>query len=112
MKLRQPEPLRVLDHHHRGVGHVHAHFDHGRGDQRVDLARPEPVHNCLALLAVQTPVHRGQTLAPQVAVGEPVEMGVHVLEPAVRLVDHRHDDVRLLARLEALGDIGVDVAGL
>src|SRR5260221_10898275 len=33
VQLRQAEALRMLDDHERGVGHVHAHFDH-RGDRK------------------------------------------------------------------------------
>jgi hypothetical protein len=36
MKLGQAHALRVLDHHQRGVGHVHTHLDHRGGDQQVD----------------------------------------------------------------------------
>ena len=45
VQLRQAEALGVLDHHERSVGHVHPHFDHGRGDQELDRARREGRHD-------------------------------------------------------------------
>ena len=41
MQLRQAEALGLLDHHDGGVGHVDADFDHGGGDQDLDLAALE-----------------------------------------------------------------------
>ena len=39
VQLRQAEALGPLDHHDRGVGHVHPHLDHRRRDQHLGLAR-------------------------------------------------------------------------
>ena len=38
MKLRQSEPLGMLDQHHRSVGDIDADFDHRRRDQHVDFS--------------------------------------------------------------------------
>src|SRR5439155_1035233 len=45
VQLREAEALGVLDEHHAGVRHVDADFDHGRGDEEVDLARLEAAHD-------------------------------------------------------------------
>ena len=41
MDLREAKSLGMLDHHERGIGHIHAHFNDGRGDQHVDLTPGE-----------------------------------------------------------------------
>ena len=107
MKLRQPETLRVLDHHDRGVGHVHPDLDHRGGHQDVDLAGAEAAHGLFTLLAGEAPVQRLQTPPPEVPLRQRVEVGVDVGEPQVRLVDHRHHDVRLLAGGETPGDLAI-----
>ena len=40
VQLRQAEALGLLDHHHRGVGHVHAHLDHRGRNQNLHLRPP------------------------------------------------------------------------
>ena len=50
MELGQPEPVCAVDHHHCGVGHVDAHFDHRRGHQNVQLAVPELAHDFVLFL--------------------------------------------------------------
>ena len=44
VELREAEALGVLDHHHRGVGHVDADLDHGGGDEHVGVAGGEGRH--------------------------------------------------------------------
>ena len=39
VQLRQAEALRLLDHHHGRVGHIHADFDHGGGNQDLRVGR-------------------------------------------------------------------------
>ena len=45
VQLRQAETLGVLDHHQRGVGHVHADLDDRGGDQQLDAALRECLHH-------------------------------------------------------------------
>ena len=66
MQLRQPEPIRLLHHHHRRVGHVHAHLDHRRRHQHVDLSTPEPLHHLLARRPRQLPVQHRHLRARQI----------------------------------------------
>ena len=58
VQLRQPEALGVLDEHDGGVGDVDADFDDRRRDQNLDLARPEPAHDLVALLGLEPPMHQ------------------------------------------------------
>jgi len=37
VELGQSEAFGVLDHHQRGVGHIHADLDHRGGDQQLDI---------------------------------------------------------------------------
>jgi len=38
VQLRQAEALGILDDDDRGARHIHAHFQHGGGNQNVELA--------------------------------------------------------------------------
>ena len=65
VQLGQTEPLRVLDHHDGGVGHVDAHLDDRRGHQHLHLAVAEPPHDTVALVGLEPPVHqRRPTVGP------------------------------------------------
>ena len=44
VKLRESESLGVFDDHDGGVGHVHAHLDHGGGHEDVRLSAGEELH--------------------------------------------------------------------
>src|SRR5512141_2098667 len=41
MELRQAKTICAFDHHYGGVRHVDADFDHGGGDEHIDLAVTE-----------------------------------------------------------------------
>ncbi len=58
VQLRQPQPLRVLDHHQAGVGHVHAHFDYRGRHQQCNLAAFEGRHHGSFLGGLHAPVHQ------------------------------------------------------
>ena len=45
VKLRQTEPVGILDDHDGGIGDVDSDFDDRRGYEDVDLARPEAGHD-------------------------------------------------------------------
>ena len=55
MHLRQPKPLRMLDHHHRRIRHIHAHFNHRRRNQHIDLAALKPPHRHFFLIRISRP---------------------------------------------------------
>ena len=65
MELAQAEALGALNHHHGGVGHVHADFDHRRGHQYVGAARHEGGHVEILLLAALLPVDDGHLVVRQ-----------------------------------------------
>ena len=44
VQLREAEPLGVLNHHHRGVGHVNAYLNDGGGKQDLRLIAGKPLH--------------------------------------------------------------------
>src|SRR6476620_12601852 len=54
MKLREPHSLGMLDHHQRGIRHVHSYFDYSRRNEQIDLTAPECAHDCGLLVALQT----------------------------------------------------------
>src|SRR5713226_8314549 len=49
VQLRQPEAVGALDHHDRGIGHVHADLDDGGCDQDLDLAGVKTPHDLVFL---------------------------------------------------------------
>ncbi|MNS25715.1 hypothetical protein D3C72_576160 [compost metagenome] len=49
VQLGQPQPLRVLDDHQAGIGHVYPHLDDCGGDQQLQDARLELLHHPLLL---------------------------------------------------------------
>ena len=51
VQLRQPEAFRLLHHHHRSVGHIHAHLDHRGGNQNLSMSLLELLHNGFLFVA-------------------------------------------------------------
>ena len=49
MELGQAEPLRVLDHHHRGVWNVDPHLNHRSGHKHMNAACGEILHQLVFL---------------------------------------------------------------
>jgi hypothetical protein len=49
VQLRQAEALGMLDHHQRGIGHVHPDLDHRGGHQHAHQPLLEQVHHRLFL---------------------------------------------------------------
>ena len=47
VELREPEALGMLNHHHRGVRHVHADLHHRSGHQDVHVVPVEALHDFL-----------------------------------------------------------------
>ena len=57
VQLGDAEAVGIMDHHDRGVGHIHPNFDDRRGDQYVGLTGSEAAHDRVLLLARQLAVH-------------------------------------------------------
>src|SRR5512133_20587 len=63
MQLGDAKTVGVLNDHHRCVGYVHTHLDHGCRDQYIDLAGGEPAHHRVLRIAWQLPVQHLDTQA-------------------------------------------------
>src|SRR5437868_5746117 len=61
VKLRKPEAFSMLDHHHRGIGHIDSHFDNRGGDQNIDFAALEARHGDLFFVRAQATVEEPNT---------------------------------------------------
>ncbi len=58
VQLRQPEPLGMLDHHDRGIGHIDPDLHHRRGDQYLDHPLLIRCHDLFFLFRLHTTVHK------------------------------------------------------
>ena len=58
MELAQSEPLRVLHHDHRGVGHIHPHLNHCGGNQDIRIMGGESGHHRLLFPGLHLSVDR------------------------------------------------------
>ena len=56
VELGQAEALRALDDHQRCLRHVHAHLDHGRAHEHVEVAVAEAGHLRVAVRGLEAPV--------------------------------------------------------
>jgi hypothetical protein len=81
MQLGDAEAVGVVDHHHRGVGHVDAHFDHRRRHQYIDLAGGEPAHHRIFHFARQLAM---QHLDPELSKRPAAQLGEQVLDSGGR----------------------------
>ena len=101
VELQQPEPVGVLDHHHRRVGHVDAHLDHGRRHQHVDLAGAERGHRRLLLGRRHLAVQQAEPQPGELLGAQPLELlGGRTRLELVRPLDERAHHVRLAARFD------------
>ena len=58
VQLRQAHALGVLDHHQGGIGHIHAHFNHGGGHQHIQTACGKFGHHFGFFRRFHAPVHK------------------------------------------------------
>ena len=94
VKLREAEPLRVLDDHHRRLRDVHPHFDDRGRDEQLEVAPLEPPHRLFLLRrlhpAVQQPhPDAGERFPETLGGARGVPQG-----DLVGLLHQREDDVR------------------
>ena len=99
MQLGQPQPLRVLDDHQAGIGHVHPHLDDGGGDQQLQYARLELLHHPLLLDRAHPTVDQAYVQAgqPGLQLGGRVFCGLALQH--LGLLNQGADPVGLLALL-------------
>ena len=58
MQLGQSETFGVVDHHHAGLGHIHAHFHHRGGHEHLAAAIGKVPQHRLLIRAVQAAVQQ------------------------------------------------------
>ena len=56
MELGQAEPLRIFDHHHRGIWHIDSHLNDSGGYQYMNFPRRKALHKGIFLLALHLAV--------------------------------------------------------
>ena len=76
VQLGQPEALGVLDHHHTGLGHIHAHLHHRGAHQHLQLAGGEGPDRLLFVLAGQAAMQQAH-----------LQLGKH---PLLQILMHLH----------------------
>ena len=114
VQLRQAEPLRVLHHQQRRVGHVHADLDHRRADQQVDLAGRgiaaiTSAFSASSMPAVQQP---DAEIAERPRLQFLVRLRRRLHVQRRRFLHQRADDIRLPPRRQALAQLLVDALAL
>ena len=113
MELSETKAIGVLDHHHRGVGDVHAHFDHRCGDQHVEVSRRKRGHHTLTIPGGHLAVRAGHTKTVEWTASQALGLlfGSACLNVGV-LLNERADDVGLSPRRDLLADPAVAVFAL
>ena len=106
--MGETEALGVEDHHHRGIGHIHAHLDDGGGDKNLGLTTDETLH----LLFLLTGFHASVDLTePELGEGlfQYLVAILQILQVALlRLFDEREDDIHLTTFPDLLTDAVVE----
>ena len=111
VELAEAEALRVLHHHHRGVGHVHTHLYYGGGDQDIRLAGGEGGHDGVLLLGLHLAVDKGDAQVREDLLlehGGVLLDGLAVVGECVVFLYHGADDIGLPAGGDVLMEEGVD----
>ena len=95
VQLGEPEALRVLDQHHRGVRDVDPHLDHARRHEHLHRVVPERPHGRVALFRLHPSVHEADA---KLRKHFPQTFRHRRRRPQVRplrFLDHRINHVRL-----------------
>ena len=95
MQLRKAEPLRLLDHHQRGIRHVDPHFDDRRRDQQLGIAAGEPLHRSVLQFGGELTVDHHNILSEPFAQSGVARFGGGDLFRSVALAYHRADPIGL-----------------
>ena len=99
VELGEPEPLRPLYQHHRGVGDVYSHLHHRGGDQHVVLPVLEVQHYPVLFGRPHPAVEKGKPQPGQISLLQPLVLGRGSPHLQVGAVLHQGaDDERLPAR--------------
>ena len=99
MELGDAESIGVEDHHHRHVGDIDTHLDHGRRDEDVEGTSTEAFHHLLLLCRPQPSVQETEAQPGQLVGGEAGEglLGRRRFQ-LLGVLDQRADNVCLVAR--------------
>ena len=103
VKLRQAKPLRTLNHHHAGVGHIHPHLDNSGRHQNLGLALGETVHFPGLVFRLHPAVHNGDLVLGHGKTANDAFVAVHqifVVEGRALLNQRIHE-----VNLTAFGDL-------
>src|SRR5215471_19423042 len=60
VKLRQSEPIGILDHHHGGIGYIDPDLYHGRRYQHIDHSISKGAHDSIFLCRAHLSMHQTQ----------------------------------------------------
>ena len=112
MQLGKPETLGVLDHHQAGVGDVDAHLDHRGRHQHLRVAAAKTLHLRFALVAIHASVHIGDRKSAERAFSQIAAVRGDVLQALFGFFHRGHHHVGLLARVDALAQVGVHLGSL
>ena len=111
MKLGKAEALGMVEHHHGGIGNVHAHFDHGGGDQGVDFTIAEAAHHLFLFLGGEPAVHEPHLIAGEALAPFSERLGGGFRLERLAFLHQRIDEVGLAALsklvFDKLGDVGL-----
>ena len=109
MQLRQTKPIGVLDEHHRGIGHIHSHFDNRGGKQNPNFIVSETSHHPLLLLRAEPSVQQLHVVRRKDGL-QPLAFLSHRFEAGRRIafLHARKDDVSLAAFGDFLPDERMD----
>ena len=98
MELCEPETLCIFDHHHGGIWNIDADFYDCRGDENLDFASGESIHDLLFLLGLHLAVESFdpdgcvKTLPDLLAVFRDILAGDFLIG-----LDHRADNIDLMS---------------
>ena len=102
MQLRQPEPLRMLDHHDARVRYIDADLDDRRRHEDVEVAAGERVHDPVLLVLFQASVQQRDAVLRKDVLREVIgHRGGRPQIDFLRLFNEWINDVGLTAFVEA-----------
>ena len=95
VQLREAEPLGALNHHHRGIGYVHAHFDYSGGHHNLGFSFDKALHLEVLFLGFHAPVHDADLELREGPRHALVAVGQVFVVHCFRLLNQRVHDVHL-----------------
>ena len=109
MQLRQPEALRCLDDHQRGIGHIHPHLDHRRRHQHGQPPGSEIGHHRILVWPLHLAVDKANTPFPQPPFQERRAGGRCSFVRILGAIDQRTHPIGLPTAFDMAGKAGGDI---